>query len=130
MRMTGSSEPSAIFVRGGDVGIFQRGQELLHFLRVAFAAFAHHQNARSPTTATATMALTRIGHMTGPPLHEELEDNVCEHGIHSFFGLVNSVQLQFVSDAGLKKLVAGADRQMPVLFDKFHRRAVKKRKAG
>src|SRR5213596_1402011 len=27
----------------------------------------HHQNVRSPTTATATMAVIRMGHMIGPP---------------------------------------------------------------
>src|SRR2546422_5313421 len=27
----------------------------------------HHQNVRSPTTATATMAVIRMGHMMGPP---------------------------------------------------------------
>ena len=28
------------FLRGGDVGIFQRGEKLLQFLRIAFPAFA------------------------------------------------------------------------------------------
>src|SRR6266478_1822166 len=32
----------------------------------------HHQNVRSPTTATATSAVIRIGHMTGPPASKYL----------------------------------------------------------
>src|SRR5216683_947958 len=37
-----------------------------------FRLSRHHQNVRSPTTATATMAVMRIGHMIGPPASKYL----------------------------------------------------------
>ena len=70
------------FLRGGDVGIFQRGEQLLHFLRVALAAFA-----QPPERAFADDGDGHDGAGENRPhdraaFAEELEDNVCKHGIH------------------------------------------------
>ena len=55
------------FNGGGDVAIFQRGQHCSSLLGSRRRLSRSHQKARSPTTATATRAQARIGHMTGPP---------------------------------------------------------------
>ena len=63
----------------GHIGIFQRGEHLLQFLRVAFAAFA-----QPPERAFADHGHGDNGADENRPhdraaLGEELENNVCEH---------------------------------------------------
>src|ERR1017187_4695682 len=68
MRMTGSSDPSAIFVAVAMSEFSRAASTCSIFCGSRLPRSRIHQKVRSPTTATATRAEIRIGHMTGPPL--------------------------------------------------------------
>src|SRR5580692_5246130 len=122
-RTTGSSEPSAIFV-AAVVSLFSSAARIcISFCGSRFMLSRHHQNARSPTTATATSALMRIGHITGPPLRKNSR-TMFAIIIYFWFRL----KLQFVSNARLKQPCARVCRQTPVIFNKLHRRVVEEGK--
>ena len=110
---------------GGHVGIFQRGQQLLHFLRIALLAFAPPPEGAFADDGDGDEGANEYRPHDRAAFQEELENNVCEHN----FDLV-SVQLQFVSDAGLEKPGAGVGRQPPMAFDEIHRSAVEDGKTG
>ncbi len=81
MRMTGSSEPAAIFCGGGDVGIFQRGQDLLQFLRVALAAFAPPPERAFADDGDGDEGADENRPHDRAAFAEELEDDVCKHNL-------------------------------------------------
>ena len=72
------------FRGGGHVGIFQRGEQLLHFLRVALAAFAPPPEGAFADDGDGDEGADENRPHDRAALEEELEDNVCEHIFGSF----------------------------------------------
>src|SRR5580704_11363202 len=123
--MTGSSESAAILVAAGTSAFSRAASNCSIFCGSRLQLSRHHQKARSPTTATATRALIRIGHMTGPPLLKNWKIMLA-----SIILVPWSVQLQLIGNPGFKKLVSLPCRQMPVTFDKIRGAAIQDRISG
>ena len=70
------------FLRGGDVGIFQRGEQLLQFLRVALAAFAPPPERAFADDGDGDEGADENRPHDRAAFEEEFENDVCEHGIH------------------------------------------------
>jgi len=70
------------FAGSGEVGIFQRGQHLLHFLRIPFAAFAQPPEGAFAHDGDGHKGADEDGQHDGAAFAEEFKYDVCEHGIH------------------------------------------------
>src|SRR5450432_4182542 len=128
MRMTGSSEPWEIFCAAATSPFSSAANSCSSFCGSRLRLSRSHQKVRSPMTATATKALARIGHMTGPPLEKNSKTMFASMGFMVWVWLIKSVQLQLVGDASLEQLIAGAGRQMPAAFDEIHRGTIEQLK--
>src|SRR5208283_212811 len=64
---------------GGQVGIFQRGQQLLHLLRVAFLAFAPPPEGPFTDDGDGNDGADEDRPHDGTAFKEELENDVGEH---------------------------------------------------
>src|SRR5580658_11254744 len=130
MRMTGSSESRAILVASSTPPFSNAARSCSIFCGSRRWLSRHHQNVRSPTTATATRAQMRIGHMTGPPLRKNATTIFASISVYDVLDVwLCLVRAQHVCDAGLKLPSAGARWKRPVSFDVFHRAVIQNREA-
>jgi uncharacterized protein YhfF len=99
------------FRGGGDVGIFERGEQLLQLLRVALLAFAPPPERAFADDGDGDEGADENRPHDRAAFEEEFEDNVCEH-IHRLILVVQRwricrVAVEFgpgsVSDAGFEK---------------------------